>query len=166
MRQTFLYAYASTDYLRITPPPLFNWKWLFFRLFPRNSYHRGRGHDLLKGEGAKKFLQLKLNFYVWRENFKWQEGILINNDSRDGGALEKLQLNLAWPRFNEGDILINNHGIAITETLSKNYVFSAKFARKLQKLIYLFVSSSDRCHRREKFHKILSLKEKKNNFIS
>ena len=58
-------------------------------------------------------------------------------------------------------VLITNDDISAMETISKNYVFSAKFARKLQKLIYLFVSSSDRCHRREKFHKILSLKEKK-----
>ena len=74
MRQTFLYA--STDCLRITPPPSHNLGWLFFRLFPHNSYHRERGHDLL----------------------------------------------------NEGDILINSDEIAMTETLLKNDVFSAKFA--------------------------------------
>ena len=42
--------------------PSHNLKWLFFRLFPRNSYHRGRGHDLLKGEEGKKIFAIKIEF--------------------------------------------------------------------------------------------------------
>ena len=72
MRQTFLYA--STDCLRIVhPPPSHNLKWLFFRLFPHNSYLRVRSNDLLN-EGD----------------------ILINDDDL---AMTETEKNLQfWPR--------------------------------------------------------------------
>ena len=113
MRQTFFYA--STDCQRIVlPPPSHNLKWLFFRLFPHNSYLRVRSNNLL----------------------------------------------------NEGNILINNDDIAMTETLSKNDVFSAKFARICRNW---FICSSamlilPQVRKICNFgldHKILSLKTKK-----
>ena len=74
MRQTFLYAYTSTDYLRITPPPYLIGSGCFFGFFHAIHIIGGRGHDLLKGEGGKNFFQLKLNFYVWRGKFQVARG--------------------------------------------------------------------------------------------
>ena len=68
MRQTFLYD--STDCLRIVhPPPSHNLKWLFFRLFPHNSYHRGRSNDLLN-EG---------NILIYNDNIAMMETLSKND---------------------------------------------------------------------------------------